>query len=101
MRLTEHQVAAIREAAAVHFGPDAEVRVFGSRLDDERRGGDIDLYVETGLAEPREIARARNRFLAALYLAMGEQKIDVLVATRGRAPSGAVYTVAREQGVRL
>ncbi len=44
MRLTPRQQQIIREAARDVFGTEARVWLFGSRVDDSRRGGDIDLY---------------------------------------------------------
>jgi len=41
MRLTADEQAIIREAALKHFG--VRPRLFGSRLDDTAKGGDIDL----------------------------------------------------------
>lgn len=43
MRLTEEQMEAIRQCAHQIGGELARVRVFGSRLDDSARGGDLDL----------------------------------------------------------
>jgi hypothetical protein len=39
MRLSQYEVAIIKEAAAKIFGKEAEVRLFGSRVDDAARGG--------------------------------------------------------------
>ena len=47
MRLDKKTRDAIREAAQRYFG--ADVYLFGSRTDDSRRGGDIDLYIEAPL----------------------------------------------------
>jgi predicted nucleotidyltransferase len=46
MRLSPEQAAIIRSAAAEVFGADARVWLFGSRVDDNRHGGDIDLLIE-------------------------------------------------------
>ena len=46
MRLTPTEIAAIKAAARDAFGETVVVRLFGSRVDDHRRGGDIDLHVE-------------------------------------------------------
>jgi len=46
MRLTEEQLRSIRRIVRDTAGPDAKVMVFGSRVDDEAKGGDLDLLVE-------------------------------------------------------
>ena len=43
MRLTDRQIKVIREEVARILGPDAEVWLFGSSVDDNARGGDVDL----------------------------------------------------------
>jgi len=46
MRLNQHKIDTIKRATAEIFGKEADVRLFGSRVDDAVRGGDIDLMVE-------------------------------------------------------
>ena len=46
MRLTDDQIQAIRQSAQQIGGEQSHVRVFGSRLDDSARGGDLDLVLE-------------------------------------------------------
>lgn len=72
----------MRNAARRHFGPHAIVLLFGSRTDNAKRGGDIDLLVESPLPT-EEAERAKIRTIADIQLALGDQKID-LVVTPGR-----------------
>ncbi len=93
MRLTEAERQAIRAAGIRHFGQVP--RLFGSRLDDSRRGGDIDLLIQTELP-PAQAALRRIDLLADLWLALGERKIDI-VLDLGEPSEIVVH--ARDQGV--
>jgi predicted nucleotidyltransferase len=99
MRLTPDQIETIRRTTEEVFGATARVRLFGSRLDDSARGGDIDLLVEPGLpiAEPE---RKRLELVARLQLRMGDQPIDVLIAGQ-RVQPGDIYDLAARQGILL
>ena len=99
MRLSPEEIAAILQCAARHFGPDAKVRLFGSRIDDCRRGGDIDLLIETSAELPSPL-EAELRFLVDLKNQLGDQKIDVLLRRPGERRS-FVDDVARERGIVL
>lgn len=101
MRLSQAEREVLRATAASVFGHDAVLRLFGSRVDDARRGGDIDLLVETHMSDPAAIAAAHTRFLAAVYARLGEQKIDVLIDFPGRTHQSPIWDIAREQGVVL
>jgi len=46
MRLSAQQIQSIRDSVRDIAGPGARARVFGSRLQDDARGGDLDLLVE-------------------------------------------------------
>ncbi|MGE0566265.1 MAG: nucleotidyltransferase domain-containing protein [Gammaproteobacteria bacterium] len=101
MRLTERESQEIRNAVSRHFGADAAVRVFGSRADDSKRGGDIDLYVETDMADAERIFRSEMALLVDLNLTLGEQKIDLVVRRRGEPPTLPIHRVAKETGILL
>ena len=92
MRLTDQERQTIREAAQRHFG--VAPRIFGSRLDDRRLGGDIDLLIETRLPPEQALGR-QLELLADLWLALGERKIDVLLDDGRDLP---VLRHARQQG---
>jgi hypothetical protein len=93
MRLTEKQRAIIREAGIRHFG--VAPRLFGSRLNDAQRGGDIDLFIP-GDWSPQEAVPRRLRFCAELHRCLGDQKIDVLV--ENKAVSSSIQNQAKQQG---
>lgn len=99
MRLNSQTLLAIQQAASECFAPGATVRLFGSRLDDARRGGDIDLLIEppTQLT-PGDLVATRNAFLARLYRVLGEQKIDVLIAPASEPDDRPVVRTARRDG---
>ena len=98
MRLEPEEVAAIKAAARLTFGPDAVVRLFGSRASDQRRGGDIDLHVET--REPVDIWRVKDEFLERLFERLDEQRVDVIATARGADPT-PIARIAYRDGVVL
>ncbi|MGH8583380.1 MAG: nucleotidyltransferase domain-containing protein [Gammaproteobacteria bacterium] len=99
MRLTDTQVRIIKTRAAECFGPNAHVWLFGSRVDDDARGGDIDLYVE--LSEPiNDAAWRAPRFNGALQQAFGAQRIDIVTRGPGE-PLKPIHETAKRTGVAL
>jgi predicted nucleotidyltransferase len=82
MRLSEHEKDAIL-AAVRRFDEAALVFLFGSRVEDLKKGGDIDLLVVSESISRTERSRIRN----AICDAIGEQKIDLLVTNDTRVPS--------------
>ena len=101
VRLGDAEREVLRQAARECFEPDAVVRLFGSRLDDSRKGGDIDLLIETALTDPARIAKAHLHFLSFIYRRLGEQKIDLLIDYPSRQTRAPIYDIARSQGVVL
>ena len=56
MRLTEYEVKSIKESFLNIF-EEGTLSLFGSRVDDAKKGGDIDLYIQT----PKEKATLENK----------------------------------------
>ena len=98
MRLTADEIEAIKAAANDVFGPDVVVRLFGSRLRDDVKGGDIDLHLEVddGLQDHVHA----GRFLWQVMQSIGERPIDLVYHVRGQEPR-RIDRVAMEQGLRL
>ncbi|MBT9165716.1 MAG: hypothetical protein DDT25_00371 [Chloroflexi bacterium] len=101
MRLSTFERDALKQAAQASFEPGVVVRLFGSRVAEDLRGGDIDLLIETGMRDPAQIARAHTRFLSLVYSRLGEQKVDVLIDYPEREQRPAIFDLARQQGVLL
>lgn len=77
MRLSEFEIETIKELAEKRFGEGATVYLFGSRTDENKKGGDIDLFI-TNKDEKRLNIEAKVQFLAELKTKIGDRKIDVV-----------------------
>src|SRR3989338_91701 len=78
MRLDDKTREIIKSEVASQFGVEAIVRLFGSRVDDTQRGGDIDLLIDPGRPLAHRI-QAECRLSACLYIKLGGRKVDVLI----------------------
>ncbi|MGQ0664592.1 MAG: nucleotidyltransferase domain-containing protein [Pseudomonadota bacterium] len=96
MRLAPEEVEAIKKCCVAVFGADADVRLFGSRADDCRKGGDIDLHIEASQAS----LAAEARFQSLLRGALGDRKVDVVILVRGSEPR-PIDRIALRTGVAL
>jgi uncharacterized protein len=99
MRLTQEQVEAIRISAKEVFGSGAQVWLFGSRADDDRRGGDIDLLIRPEDTNVMSSLTSKIRFLNKLEKKIGERKVDVVV--EAAHDSRPIVKIAHETGVLL
>jgi hypothetical protein len=101
MRISPHEQELIKRTAQECFDATVVVRLFGSRVDDSNKGGDIDLFVQTSLVDAAEISKSHTRFLAKLYAELGEQKIDVIIDYPTRTIELPIFEIALEQGIIL
>lgn len=77
MRITLHEAETIVRHAQGIFGVEVKVILFGSRVDDTQKGGDIDLYIEAKESSDRLLEK-KLEFTQQLEEVFGEQKIDVV-----------------------
>jgi len=75
--------------------------LFGSRVDDTKKGGDIDLYVEPEIQEPVALVDAKLNFLVEIHRVLGDQKIDLVLNRTQSKQELPIYRVAKETGVKL
>lgn len=83
MRLSQHQRHRILDTARYLVGSDVDIRLFGSRLDDTRRGGDLDLLLVSATSIPL-IARAKLKQALETELQL---PVDILTYTQGEEPT--------------
>ena len=99
MRLSPEQITNIRLLTTQLAGASARIWLFGSRVYDDARGGDVDLLLELDSPVP-EPAQLSATLAARISRTMFGRKVDVLI----KAPNLLhlpIHDVALAQGVRL
>jgi predicted nucleotidyltransferase len=99
MRITEKEKLSIIHEAQNQFGIGTKVILFGSRVNDLARGGDIDLLVISSEVDEAELYRKKIKFLVSIKNKIEDQKIDVIIKqtndTRG------IIETALKEGIAL
>jgi len=98
MRLSIDQIQAIRYAASTTFGDDTQVWLFGSRVDDAKKGGDIDLLVRPSPTAEQNFDQ-KVSMLALLEKLLGERKIDLVI--EHPSDNRPIVSVAHSTGIQL
>ena len=99
MRLTEEAKNIIIDSACRYFTQAEKIILFGSRADDSKRRGDIDILVQTPVSTAVAFEE-KLQTVAALQLKLGEQRIDLLTTT-GVDDECLIVQNAYRQGVVL
>lgn len=97
MRLSTKEITIIKQVVASLLGSEGvQVILFGSRVDDDAKGGDIDLLIETTAEQVSRVSTA-NRIAANLQVQLGDQRIDVLLIDPNTIIK-PIHEHARQQG---
>jgi len=99
MRITKQQVDILKEAVRNVVGEHAKVWLFGSRLDDSKKGGDIDIMIASDTPIDNS-AYVAAKIAAKTMLELGGQKIDVII----EAPNLSklpIHAVVHQTGIIL
>jgi hypothetical protein len=94
MRLLQSQRQIILDTGRQHFGEGCEIWLFGSRVDDSRKGGDIDLMVFPPRNEKIPYSE-KLAFRANLKRRIGDRKIDVLFASAEKSCKATLEPLGR------
>ncbi len=94
VRLKEEEIKTLKEVI-LKYDPKAEIVLFGSRTDPNKKGGDIDLLVVSQKIGYRE----RRKIRVELLKRLGGRKIDLLVV---KNPKETTFSeLAYKYGVKL
>jgi predicted nucleotidyltransferase len=75
MRLSQKYIEVFKRNFREFF-IDGDIFLFGSRTDDSKKGGDIDLYFV--LLDHQNLFEKKIKFLSRVKRELGEQKIDIV-----------------------
>lgn len=96
MRLSQKERTAIRTEVRRH-DPNAVVLLFGSRVHDTSKGGDIDLLVESSSLD----FQAKIEILAAIKAEIGDQKIDLLITKNRLTDQDPFIKIISKQAIEI
>lgn len=96
MRLLDSQIENINQIVQKYIGSDCRIYLFGSRINNKARGGDIDLFIETSKIIPR-IQQARIKMELESTIGL---PVDLVIKYKGKAPS-SFEKIIIEQAVPL
>lgn len=99
-RLSIQDSIALEVAFRESFLPQDQLWIFGSRADLTKKGGDIDLYIETN-ANLDEGVMKQSHFWSKLQQLLGEQQIDIVLNIINNSKILPIYEIAKKEGVRI
>jgi len=98
MRLSNTEITFIKNSLN-QFITDYQLYLFGSRTDPNKKGGDIDLLLT--VKNKPEILAAKHKILAEIKSAIGDQKIDLVIAHEEELKKDPFLLEVMETAVKL
>jgi len=74
MRLTKKEISKIKQIIYTYLGDDSKIYIFGSRLENNKKGGDIDIFVKTNNNDISKRLLTKAKLKQALF-----KPIDLIV----------------------
>ncbi len=97
MRLKPKIRQQIVQCAKQYFGDNSKLYLFGSRVYDDKKGGDIDIFVESTHNIDMQI---QINFLRDIYKNVTERKVDLIIKTPF-TEDRPIFCTAKEEGILL
>ncbi|WP_029521359.1 nucleotidyltransferase domain-containing protein [Persephonella sp. IF05-L8] len=95
VRLSQNEIKIIKNLAKEIFGENSKVYIFGSRADLSKKGGDIDIFIET---DKKTSLQEELKFLAQIEIKGIERKVDLIVKNPYKKEK-SIFKEAKEKGV--
>ena len=96
MRISSESISIIKKVTKTLY-PDESILLFGSRVDDRKKGGDIDLFIK---ATKQYSLQNKLNFLAELEKKGIKRKVD-LVIENPNSEEKLIYQTAKKHGIKL
>ncbi len=77
MRVLKQEINIIKNNI-LEFDKEAQVYLFGSRVDDNKKGGDIDILIVSDFIKKNDLIKIEN----LIFKQIDEQKIDFLLSKK-------------------
>ena len=98
MRLSDKEQFVIISSINESFQEVDKIILFGSRMDDNAKGGDIDLLV---VSEDKDGFQSKLDSVSKIQLKLGEQRVDLLVCNYDRLQSREPIILSAIKGIEL
>lgn len=92
MRLSEYEIDILKSTILDHIF-DGEIFLFGSRVDDSKKGGDIDIFVET---KQNITLKEELQILSEIELKGISRKVDLVIKTPFKKEQSIFETILKE-----
>ncbi len=97
MRISDFEKQQFVQIGHQYFGSTADIYLFGSRVDDNKKGGDIDLYIESTMPVDME---SKLKFLMEIERKVTTRKVDVVIKSP-QSKDREIFATAKKTGLLL
>lgn len=101
IRISNEDLIIIENIFKKYFTNRDHLWLFGSRADCNKKGGDIDFYIETIETDLKIANQKVSYFIINLQELLGDQKIDVVLNVLSTKQTLPIYNIAKQTGVQL